>query len=129
MIRIILLFTMLVPSISYADEGLNLSCKNMLSVLGRNYEPLNFKLEVTGDASISSNLTSETSLFYIKEFIINFDDIDIYTFNKISICKVLINGNWIGFTDKPKELISDYKKFRRQGLIHFHNSIYWILCF
>ena len=31
-----------------ADEGLNLSCENMLSVFGKKYEPLNFKLEVTG---------------------------------------------------------------------------------
>jgi hypothetical protein len=48
MIRIILLITMFIPAILHADEGLNLSCKNMLSAFGRNYEPLNFKLEVTG---------------------------------------------------------------------------------
>ena len=48
MIRIILLFIMLIPNILHADEGLNLTCKNMLSAFGRNYEPLNFKLEVTG---------------------------------------------------------------------------------
>ena len=48
MIRIIILFLIFVPSILQADEGLNLSCKNMMSVLGRNYKPLNFKLEVTG---------------------------------------------------------------------------------
>ena len=48
MLRIIILFVMLIPNISIADEGLNLSCKNMLSAFGRNYEPLNFKLEVTG---------------------------------------------------------------------------------
>ena len=48
MIRAILLFIVLIPSVLYADEGLNLSCKNMLSAFGRNYELLNFKLEVTG---------------------------------------------------------------------------------
>ena len=48
MLRIIILFVMLIHNISIADEGLNLSCKNMLSAFGRNYEPLNFKLEVTG---------------------------------------------------------------------------------
>ena len=48
MIRIILLLTLVMPSVLHADEGLNLSCKNMLSAFGRNYEPLNFKLEVTG---------------------------------------------------------------------------------
>ena len=48
MIRIILLFIMLIPKILHADDGLNLTCKNMLSVFGRHYESLNFKLEVTG---------------------------------------------------------------------------------
>ena len=48
MIRTILLSIILVPSILYADEGLNLTCKNMLSIFGKKYEPLNFKLEVTG---------------------------------------------------------------------------------
>ena len=60
------------------------------------------------NCEITTSLTSETALFYIK-YIKDFDEIDIYTFNKISMCKVLINGNWIGFTDKPKELISEYK--------------------
>ena len=48
MLRIFLLFILLFPNISYADKGLNLTCKNLLSALGRQYEPLNFKLEVTG---------------------------------------------------------------------------------
>ena len=48
MIRAILLSIMLFPNILHADEGLNLTCKNMLSAFSRNYEPLNFKLEVTG---------------------------------------------------------------------------------
>ena len=42
----ILLF--LFPNISHADKGLNLTCKNLLSALGKHYKPLNFKLEVTG---------------------------------------------------------------------------------
>ena len=42
------IFLLLFPNISYADQGLNLTCKNLLSILGRSYEPLNFKLEVTG---------------------------------------------------------------------------------
>ena len=36
------------PNILQADEGLNLTCKNMLSLLGKKYEPLIFKVEVTG---------------------------------------------------------------------------------
>ena len=47
--RIIILFLILLfPSTSYADEGLNFSCINMLSVLGKKYEPLNYKLEAAG---------------------------------------------------------------------------------
>ena len=47
--RIIILFLLLLsPSISYADQGLNLSCLNMLSAFGKKYEPLNYKLEATG---------------------------------------------------------------------------------
>ena len=47
--RIIILFLILLsPSISYADQGLNLSCLNMLSAFGKKYEPLNYKLEATG---------------------------------------------------------------------------------
>ena len=48
MYRIFLLFILLFPNISHADQGLNLTCKNLLSVLGKHYEPLKFKLEVTG---------------------------------------------------------------------------------
>ena len=48
MFRNFIIFIMLVPSILQADEGLNLTCKNMLSLLGKKYEPLIFKVEVTG---------------------------------------------------------------------------------
>ena len=47
MFRNFIIFIMLVPSILQADEGLNLTCKNMLSLLGKKYEPLIFKIEVT----------------------------------------------------------------------------------
>ena len=39
-----------------ADEGLNLKCENMLSAFGKKYEPLNFKLEVTGFHYFDKNL-------------------------------------------------------------------------
>ena len=56
MFRIFLLIILLFPKISYADQGLNLICKNLLSALGRQYEPLNFKLEVTGFHYFDKNL-------------------------------------------------------------------------
>ncbi len=48
MLRIILLILLLLPTTSNADQGLNISCLNMKSVLGRNYEPLKFTLQAVG---------------------------------------------------------------------------------
>ena len=42
------LFLLIIAYQAKADEGLNLSCMNMLSVLGKKYEPLNFKFEAAG---------------------------------------------------------------------------------
>ena len=48
MFRIILLILLLIPSISNADQGLKMSCLNMKSVFGRNYDPLKFTLQAVG---------------------------------------------------------------------------------
>jgi len=39
--------------------------------------------------------------------------------------KLFINGEWIGFTEKPQELIDHFKLNRMNGIIHPHCSIYW----
>lgn len=48
MSRILFLFLILFPVISYADQGLKISCLNMKSMLGKKYEPLKFTLEPVG---------------------------------------------------------------------------------
>lgn len=48
MFRILLLFLILFPVFSYADQGLKISCLNMKSMLGKKYEPLKFTLEAVG---------------------------------------------------------------------------------
>ena len=48
MSRILLLFLILFPVISYADQGLKISCLNMKSMYGKKYEPLKFTLEAVG---------------------------------------------------------------------------------
>ena len=48
MFRLILLFIIFVSSPSHADQGLNISCLNMKSVLGKKYDPLKFTLEAVG---------------------------------------------------------------------------------
>ena len=48
MLRILIIILLLLPTISNADQGLNISCLNMKSVFGRNYEPLKFTLQAVG---------------------------------------------------------------------------------
>ena len=48
MLRIIIIILLLLPTTSNADQGLNISCLNMKSVFGRNYEPLKFTLQAVG---------------------------------------------------------------------------------
>ena len=45
MLRILIIILLLFPTISNADQGLNISCLNMKSVFGRNYDPLKFTLQ------------------------------------------------------------------------------------
>ncbi len=37
----------------------------------------------------------------------------------------MINGNFIGYTDKPDEFTHKYKEFRDNGSISIYSSIYW----
>ena len=48
MLRILIIILLLIPSISNADQGLKMSCLNMKSVFGRNYDPLKFTLQALG---------------------------------------------------------------------------------
>jgi len=46
--KALILILILFPNFSFADQGLEISCLNLKSVLyGRKYKPLNFKLEAT----------------------------------------------------------------------------------
>ena len=46
--KVVILILILFPNFSFADQGLEISCLNLKSVLyGRKYKPLNFKLEAT----------------------------------------------------------------------------------
>ena len=48
MLRIFIIILLLLPTTSNADQGLNISCLNMKSVLGRKYDPLKFTLQAVG---------------------------------------------------------------------------------
>ena len=48
MLRIFIIVLLQLPTISNADQGLKLSCLNMKSAFGRNYDPLKFTLQAVG---------------------------------------------------------------------------------
>ena len=49
MLRVILLILLLLPTTSYADQGLNISCLNMKDVIiGRKHDPLKFTMQAVG---------------------------------------------------------------------------------
>ena len=49
MLRIILLILLLLPTTSYADQGLKISCLNMkYVVIGRKHDPLKFTMQAVG---------------------------------------------------------------------------------
>ena len=41
------------------------------------------------------------------------------------MCKVFVNGNWVGVIAKPKEVLQLFKEYRRNGLIPVYTSIHW----
>jgi len=48
MLRILIIVLLLLSTTSNADQGLNISCLNMKSAFGRNYDPLKFTLQAVG---------------------------------------------------------------------------------
>ena len=74
---------------------------------------------------ITSEIPESLVLYYINEFIIDINEIDIYKENKNNYIKVFINGNWLGYTKNPNDLYINFKKYRFDNLIHHHCSIYW----
>ena len=49
MLRIILFILLLLPTTSYADQGLKISCLNMKDIIiGRKHDPLNFTMQAVG---------------------------------------------------------------------------------
>jgi DNA-directed RNA polymerase II subunit RPB2 len=61
----------------------------------------------------------------IKEYIKEIKEIDVYSINKSEQTKVFINGDWLGYTEQPKELINTFKTKRQSGIINIYVSISW----
>ena len=74
---------------------------------------------------VSLSSPSSVILHNIKEFIVSLLEVDVYQINKIQTSKVLINGNWLGYTHSPTELLSSFKEKRSSGIINIYASISW----
>lgn len=74
-------------------------------------------------SEITNQVSSESIRLYINKYIIHFDQFCIYNMNKNNFIKIFINGEWIGFTTKYKQILNDFKYHRNNGLIHIHSSI------
>jgi len=73
---------------------------------------------------ISNNTSSQPLRFLIDEFIIPLDSVNIYTFNKNG-CKVLINGDFIGYTTFGNDITKISRESRKQGILDIKTSVYW----
>ena len=61
----------------------------------------------------------------ISPFISSLKNIDIFTANKNDSVLIFINGEIIGITYEPSELIELFKSKRNECIIHPHSSITW----
>jgi DNA-directed RNA polymerase II subunit RPB2 len=84
---------------------------------------------VVKNLSMMCEITTNMSSYYIRELLkkelINFKDINVLTYNKKENTSIFINGDWIGYTSSPKNLVNDFKISRNNGIINIYSSIYW----
>ena len=69
-------------------------------------------------------ISPEIIFIILKDDIINLEDIDIYTFNKLNHTKLFINGIYIGFIKELEKNIKILKEKRSYGIIHHKISFY-----
>ena len=72
---------------------------------------------------ITNQYSSEPIRYILKNYIIPIKLIDIYTYNKNNT-KIIINGDWIGFTIDVNKLILILKDNRNRGVINIYTSFY-----
>ncbi len=74
---------------------------------------------------ITNDIESRHILVYLKDYIIEIDQIDIYSLDKTKTTKLFINGDLLGYIEKPNLFIEDFKHKRKNKCIHYHTSIHW----
>ena len=113
--KILILILILFPNISFADQGLNISCLNMKTGLfGRKYEPLEFKLEATAfhyfDNEIGQFQTIKSNELDTGEdyFTARFEDYE------LGFQIILFEGE-----EKPRMVMSKYDYHNNKFLEHY----------
>ena len=74
---------------------------------------------------VTKHINSDIIKQIINDFIIPFDDINIYVFNKFESIKIFINGEWLGYLKDPITFINYYKYNRNNKKIL--SSLFYIL--
>jgi len=91
--------------------------------------PEGHSIGVVKNLSVSCEITNEVPsspiLYYLIDYIIKVEEIDIFKFNKNEYTRLFINGNLIGYIAKPDEFIHKFKFYRKDKCIHFHSSVHW----
>jgi DNA-directed RNA polymerase II subunit RPB2 len=91
--------------------------------------PEGHSIGVVKNLSVTCEITNEISispiLYYLNEYIIQIEDLDIFKFNKNSLTKLFINGDISGYIEHSKEFVDKFRSLRKDKCIHYQSSIYW----
>ena len=79
---------------------------------------------LSNSCEITHQYSSEPVRNIIKDYIIYIDDIDLFEYDKNSNIKVLVNGDWIGFTENIDLLMNILETNRDNGRINIYISYY-----
>ena len=74
---------------------------------------------------ITNEICSSPILYYLNEYIIPIEKIDIYLFNKQKYNKLFLNGDIIGYIEEPDIFVKEFKNLRSKKCIHYQSSIHW----
>jgi DNA-directed RNA polymerase II subunit RPB2 len=74
---------------------------------------------------ITNNYSMDNILYILKDKYIKFKYIDNNTYNKSIHTKLCINGKWLGYCNKPDEIMNILKTNRSNANINIYTSLYW----
>lgn len=75
-------------------------------------------------ATITTNCSGKQISLWLRNKGIKYLEEGTPTINS-SLTKVMVNGNWIGVTNKPREIVGEIKESRKIGLLPLHTSVHW----